>query len=97
MHRIPASALDRSPVAVHTEGMKSFRFEPVRWATGLLALLLAVEAVNEAAGLLPDAASPWLVGAIAVLSLLLGKAVRDRVTPLAAPRDNGERPLIPKP
>lgn len=75
--------------------MKSFRFEPVRWATGLLALLLAVEAVNEAAGILPDPATPYLVSAIAVLSLLLGKAVRDRVTALAAPRDALDRPLVP--
>jgi hypothetical protein len=76
--------------------MPKFKIEPVRYATGLLAVLLAVEAVNEAADLLPDAATPWLVGAIAVLSLLLGKVVRDRVTPLARPRLDEDTPLIPK-
>jgi hypothetical protein len=75
--------------------MKSFRFEPVRYASGLLAVLLAVETVNEAAGLLPDAVTPWLVGAVAVLSLLLGKTVRDRVTALAAPRDAAGNRLVP--
>ena len=77
--------------------MKSFKLEPVRWATGLLALLITVETVNEAAGLLPASWTPYLLGAIAALSLLLGKTVRDRVTPTARPQDDGERPLVPKP
>ena len=76
--------------------MKSFRFEPVRYATGALALLTALIAVNETVHVIPGAATPYLLAAEAVLALLLGKAVRDRVTPLAHPQDNGERPLVPK-
>lgn len=77
--------------------MKSFRFEPVRWASWLLTLLIAVETVNEAADLLPASWTPYLLGAIAVLTLLLGGAVRNRVTALAAPRDSAGVPLVPKP
>lgn len=73
-----------------------FRFEPVRWASGLLALLVAVEAVNEGAHLLPGPWSPYLLAAISLLTLLLGSSVRDRVTALAAPRDAAGTPLVPK-
>lgn len=77
--------------------MRSFKLEPVRYATGALALLTALIAVNEVAHVIPAAATPYLLAAEALLALLLGKAVRDRVTPLARPMDNGERPLVPKP
>jgi hypothetical protein len=76
--------------------MKSFELEPVRYASYLLALLVAVETVNEAAHLLPGSWTPYLLGAIAVLSLLLGAKVRGVVTPLAAPKDAADTPLVPK-
>lgn len=75
--------------------MKSWKIEPVRWASWLLALLIAVETVNESAGLLPGTWTPWLLGAIGLLTLLLGGAVRERVTPTAAPRDDAGTPLVP--
>lgn len=75
--------------------MKSFKFEPVRYASWLLTLLIAVETVNEAAHLLPASWSPYLLGAIGLLTLLLGGAVRNRVTALAAPRDDAGVPLVP--
>lgn len=75
--------------------MKSFRFEPVRWASSLLALLIAVETVNEGAHLLPGRWTPYIVAGIGVLTLLLGSAVRARVTPLAAPRLDEDTPLVP--
>jgi hypothetical protein len=75
--------------------MKSFRFEPVRWGASLLALLVAVETVNEAADLLPHSWTPWILSAIAVLTLLLGERVRGIVTALAAPRDDAGNRLVP--
>lgn len=76
--------------------MRSFRFKPVAWATSLLAVLVAVEAVNEAAHLLPAAWSPYLLGAIAVLTAVLGRLAHGAVTPLAAPKDDAGTPLVPK-
>jgi hypothetical protein len=75
--------------------MKSFRFEPVRWATGALALLTALIAVNEVTHVVPEAATPYLLAAETLLALLLGKAVRDRVTPTSAPRDDAGVRLVP--
>jgi hypothetical protein len=76
--------------------MRSLRLEPVRWASSLLALLIAVETVNEGARLLPASWTPYLLAAIGVLTLLLGSAVRARVTPLAAPMLDEETPLVPR-
>ena len=77
--------------------LKSFKFEPVRWMSYVLAVLIAVETVNESAGLLPAAWTPYLLGAIALLTLLLGGAVRNRVTPTAAPKDDAGVRLIRAP
>lgn len=77
--------------------MKSWKFEPVRWATGTLALVTALIAVNERVKVIPEAATPYLLGAEVLLALLLGKVVRDRVTPTAAPRDDAGVPLVPLP
>jgi hypothetical protein len=74
--------------------MKSFRFEPVRWATGTLTVVTALITANELVHVIPDAATPYLLGAEIVLAVLLGKVVRDRVTPTAAPRDDAGNPLV---
>lgn len=82
--------------------MKGFKLEPVRWATWTLALLTAVLGANElvdqlgGADVIPSAAVPYLLFAEAALALVLGKAVRDRVTPLARPRGVTGVPLVPK-
>lgn len=82
--------------------MKGFKFEPVRWATATLAVITALLGANElvdqlgGADVIPSAAVPYLLFAEAVLALLLGKAVRDRVTPLARPRGLNDEPLVPK-
>lgn len=77
--------------------LKGFRFEPVRWMTWILGLLIAVETANEAANLLPERWTPYLLGAIAVLTAVLGRLARDRTTALAAPKDDAGVPLVPKP
>lgn len=77
-------------------GLKSIKFRPVAWMTTVLGVLVAVEAVNEGAHLLPAAWSPWLLGAIAALTAVLGRMTHDRVTPLARPRDAADTPLVPK-
>lgn len=77
--------------------MSGFKFEPVRWASWLLAALIAVETVNESADLLPGSWTPYLLGAIALLTLLLGGAVRNRVTPTAAPKDDAGVRLVRAP
>jgi hypothetical protein len=75
--------------------LKSIKFKPVAWATSLLTVLVAVEAVNEAAHLLPVAWTPYLLGAIAVLTAVLGRLAHGAVTPLAAPHSGDGRPLVP--
>jgi hypothetical protein len=77
--------------------MKSFRFEPVRWATTALAILGALIGANDQFDILPVGVTPYLNYAAAVLAILLGVAVRNRVTPLAAPRDSAGVGLVPAP
>jgi hypothetical protein len=75
--------------------MKSFKFEPVRWMTVVLAILSALIASNEVIHLLPDEWVAVMGYTAMVLTLLLGGAVRARVTALAAPRDDAGVPLVP--
>lgn len=75
--------------------MKSFKFEPVRWATVTLAVLAALIGANDQFDILPVGVTPYLNYAAAVLAFLLGKLARDRTTALAAPRDALDRPLVP--
>ena len=74
------------------------KFEPVRWMAGVLAFLTALIAVNEMFHLLPGAWTPWLLAAETLLTLLLGRQVRNAVTPLAAPKTEDGQPaiLLPK-
>lgn len=76
--------------------MKSFKFEPVRWATTALAILGALIGANDQFDVLPVGVTPYLNYAAAVLAILLGVAVRNRTTALAAPRDDAGVPLVPK-
>lgn len=75
--------------------IKGFKIQPVAYMTSLLTLLVAVEAVNEGAHLLPGGWSPYLLGAIAVLTAVLGVLTHGAVTPTAAPRDDAGVPLVP--
>jgi len=75
---------------------KKIKFRPVAWMTWVLGVLVTVEAVNEGAHLLPAGWTPYLLGAIAVLTAVLGKLAHGAVTPLARPRDDAGTPLVPK-
>lgn len=76
--------------------IKGFKFAPVAWMTMTLGVLTAVEAVNETLRLLPSSWTPYLVGAITVLTAVLGRLAYDRVTPTAAPKDDAGNALVPK-
>jgi hypothetical protein len=75
--------------------MKGFKFEPVRWAAWLIAVLVAVIGANDKFDVLPVGVTPYLNYAAAVLVLLLGGAVRARVTALASPHDSSGAALVP--
>jgi hypothetical protein len=75
--------------------VKGFKFEPVRWATAILTLLVALESVQQFVELIPEKTNGYVLIAIAILTAILGERARSLVTALAAPRDNKGRPLIP--
>lgn len=77
--------------------IRGFKVQPVAWMSTVLTVMVAVEAVNEGAHLLPAAWTPYLLGAIAVLTAILGVLTHGAVTPLARPRDDAGVPLVPKP
>lgn len=82
--------------AYRKEGtMKGFKFEPVKWMTIILGVLVALSSVPLFMDWLPDRVQAVILIAIAVLTAILGKTVHDRVTPLAAPKDDAGTPLVP--
>lgn len=90
--------------AAHTPIMtvKGLKIEPVRWMTWLLALVTALIGANELVhdltgnDMVPAGLTPYLLGAEALLALLLGAKVRSLVTPMARPRVDEDTPLLPK-
>lgn len=75
--------------------MRSWKFEPIRWMTTILVILMALEGVQEFVDLLPEQANAWILFAIAILTAILGVNVRNKVTPLADPKTNEGHPLVP--
>jgi hypothetical protein len=73
----------------------SFKFEPVKWMTVTLGVLVALASVSEFMDLLPDKVQTGVLIAITLLTAILGKQVRDKVTPLAAPQNEAGQPLVP--
>jgi len=76
--------------------MKGFKFKPVAYMTTVLAVLTALEAFNQSAHLIPEKYDAWIVGAIGLLTVVLGVLAHNRVTPTAAPKDDAGTPLVPK-
>ena len=72
--------------------MKRF---PVAWMAGVLALLTSADAVALLLHGLPPAAASWVGLGITLLTLILGKITHNKVTPLADPRTDNGRPLVP--
>lgn len=72
-----------------------FKFEPVRWMTAILAVVAGLIAANETLHVLPSRWTEVLLYASMVLTVALGAIARGKVTPLAAPKDDGGRPLVP--
>lgn len=81
----------------------AFKFEPVAWMTTIVGVLGALMTLDETleqtgtADLIPATWEPWVLGITAALTVLLGKVVRGRVTPLADPRSAEGYPLGPVP
>jgi hypothetical protein len=72
-----------------------FGKNPVAWLTTVVAVLTALDATLGGLGVLPGTAAAWIGGAIAVLTAVLGVLTHGAVTPVASPRDNSGRPLVP--
>ena len=75
--------------------MKGFKFKPVAWMTTILAVLTALEAFNETSHIVPDKYNAWILVAIGLLTVALGVLAHNRVTPVAAPKDNAGVSLVP--
>lgn len=77
--------------------MRSWKLQPVAYMTTILTILTAVETVNEtSAHFIPDRYNVYVLGAIGVLTVVLGVLTRNRVTPTAAPKDDAGTPLVPQ-
>ena len=80
--------------------MKGFKFQPVVWMTAILTILTTLMTIDETVDILPEKVSPFIIGAIAVLTAILGKLAHDKVTATADPKttiDGTLVPLVPKP
>lgn len=75
--------------------MNGFTFKPVAWMTTIVAALTALMALDATVDVVPDKATPYLLGAIAVLTAVLGKLTHDKVTPVAAPKSSTGIALTP--
>jgi hypothetical protein len=78
--------------------MKGFKFQPVAWLTTASAILGAATTISVTPPFsehIPDSVTAWLGGATVVVTTVLGVLAHNRVTPLAAPRDNDGNRLVP--
>jgi hypothetical protein len=72
-----------------------FRKRPVATLLSVATTLLTILTVLAGTGVLSGRAAAIVAAAIALLNLILGVKTHGQVTPLAAPRDAGGRPLVP--
>jgi len=69
--------------------------KPVAVMTSVVTVALAVLTALAGTGVLSGKTAALASGAVAILTAVLGILTHGKVTPVAAPKDNGGRPLVP--
>jgi hypothetical protein len=75
--------------------IKRFKEAPVAYLISIMTVLLAVLVYLQGTGLVHGQAATWLTTAVGILQVILGFAVRSKVTPVANPKDDLGRELVP--
>lgn len=75
--------------------MNTFRRRPLATVITWGATVLAVLVVLQGAGVLTGAAAHWVDVAAGVLQVVLTAYAHSKVTPVADPKDDLGRPLVP--
>jgi hypothetical protein len=75
--------------------IKRFREAPVAYLISIMTVLLAVLVYLQGSGLVTGQAATWLTTAVGILQVILGFAVRAKVTPVVNPKDDLGRELVP--
>jgi len=75
--------------------IKRFKEAPVAYLISIMTVLLAVLVYLQGTGTVHGQAATWLTTAVGILQVILGFAVRAKVTPVANPKDNLGRELVP--
>lgn len=69
--------------------------KPVATLVTVITVLLALLTALAGTGVLSGTAAAYVSGAIGLLTAILGWITHGKVTPVANPKDNGGRPLVP--
>lgn len=78
--------------------MKGIKFEPVAWLTAASVAAAGLLEADRQYHILPTTWGHWLAfGALALGLIVAGTRTRAAVTPLAAPKDSADVPLVPLP
>lgn len=75
--------------------IKAFKEAPVAYLISIMTVLLAVLVYVQGTGLVVGQGAVWLTTVVGLLQVLLGLAVRAKVTPVVNPKDNLGRELVP--
>lgn len=73
----------------------AFTKAPVATLVSVMTVLLAVLLYLQGTGLITGQAATWITLAIGILQVLLGLYARSKATPVADPKDDMGRQLIP--
>lgn len=75
--------------------MKGFKFQPVVWMTGILTFLGILVTVDQTVDIVPDKYMAYVTGAVAILTIVLGKLAHNRTTAVADPKTTIDGTLVP--